>query len=203
MEDDFIEVRATVDGNRKVFLSHNLVAAQFHHATSRYDDPQLHTHVVMLNASKFANKWRAILEKKLYDNVQKIGLLYRNNLATRLQALGYQIEQISKDFIRVRGYTDEQMAGFSQRRNEIVQITGKDASLKTKRVISLKLRPKKSNIPLSHLVPQWQQKAQDLGVVHPAPDLTGQDILISCAIARNAESRKPEVSKRRSCSTEL
>ena len=93
--------------------------------------------MVLLNASKFANKWRAILEKKLYDNVAKLGQFYRNNLDMRLEALGYQVERFSLGFIRVRGYTNEQISAFSQRRNEIQALVGEKAPFKISHAIGL------------------------------------------------------------------
>ncbi len=93
-----IEERAAVTrikesgGRIRQERTHNLVAATFRHETSREQDPQLHTHCVVLNATLTERGWRSIESREIYKLQKEGGEIYRAELAARVAQLGYQIE---------------------------------------------------------------------------------------------------------------
>ena len=98
-----------------------IVAATFRHDTSRNLDPQLHTHAVLANIVKGEyGKWRTMANEGLYERQKLIGMLYRNELARGLGALGYAIEKAHADGrFEIAGVSREVVEAFSTRRAEI------------------------------------------------------------------------------------
>src|ERR1017187_4398960 len=72
----------------------NLVAASFVHDSSRELDPQLHTHFTVFNATFDENErcWKALQAGGMYDAIRYGTAVYRNELAKRVQQIGYRIQ---------------------------------------------------------------------------------------------------------------
>lgn len=93
-----IEERAAVTrvkesgGRIRLEYTRNLAVATFRHETSREQDPQLHTHCVVLNATLTERGWRSIESREIYKLQKEGGEIYRAELAARVAQLGYQIE---------------------------------------------------------------------------------------------------------------
>lgn len=67
----------------------NLGIATFRHATSRAQDPQLHTHAVVINATQDKDgSWRSLEPRAFYQLQKEIGAIYRQELAHGVAALG-------------------------------------------------------------------------------------------------------------------
>jgi len=113
----------------QVELSENLVAAAFNHFAARpssngVPDPHIHTHVVMMNMTQRQSdsEWRALYTAELY-RCQAIGTaIYLSELAHEVQKLGYGI-QVLESYGRweLTGYTNDQVKGFSQRREDTLK----------------------------------------------------------------------------------
>jgi conjugative relaxase-like TrwC/TraI family protein len=70
-----------------------MVASKFDHATSRNIDPQLHSHVFVVNAVRTPDgNWRANEPKAIYQDLKSLGFLYRQELARELRARSFEIE---------------------------------------------------------------------------------------------------------------
>jgi len=67
--------------------------ANFDHFVSRSNDPQLHTHSVVLNAVERASdgKITALEPQKIFQYQKSLDQVYKNELVARLQDLGYQV----------------------------------------------------------------------------------------------------------------
>ncbi|WP_198088308.1 MobF family relaxase [Variovorax sp. E3] len=75
----------------------NLVAAAFRHELSRAQDPQLHTHVIVMNLTRRADgQWRALSNEDLLRNVRMVGAFYRATLATKLRELDFELRATGK-----------------------------------------------------------------------------------------------------------
>jgi len=75
----------------------NLIIASFQHGTSRAQDPQLHTHNVIMNATQGEDgSWRSLEPRAIYQLQKQIGAIYRQELALQVRELGYDIE-VGKD----------------------------------------------------------------------------------------------------------
>ena len=79
--------REAVRGRRgrngvEVLEGDGLAVAAFRHRTSRAGDPQLHTHVVIANATRCGDDgvWRALDARHLYVHAQAAGYLYQSEL---------------------------------------------------------------------------------------------------------------------------
>ena len=116
------------EGRIKV-LSADIPVAMFQHGTSRENDPQLHTHCVIFNATRTREdgKWRAMHQYPAYSWAKAAGAVYRNALAWNLrERLGVTMEQYGPDaaFTRIEGMPEDLQAFWSKRRKTIVAKAG-------------------------------------------------------------------------------
>jgi conjugative relaxase-like TrwC/TraI family protein len=100
------------------------VAATFEHDTARpvegYAAPQLHTHTVIFNVTERASgQTRSVQSHELYASQHYGTAIYRAELATRLQALGYEIERGKYGQPEIQGYTQEYLEASSPRREQV------------------------------------------------------------------------------------
>ncbi|HEY5743425.1 MAG TPA: MobF family relaxase, partial [Terrimicrobiaceae bacterium] len=103
-----------------------ICAAVFGHDTSRSLDPQLHAHCVVANATwdKARERWAALTEYEIVQAIRYVGKVYQNELARRVQALGYEItpEQDAKGVVtgwQIAGVSPAICQKYSKRRMEI------------------------------------------------------------------------------------
>ena len=121
----FAATRVRKQGNQKDRITGNLAAAAFTHTSSRALDSQLHTHFTVFNAT-FDNSersWKALQAGGMYDAIRYGTAVYRNELAKRVQQIGYRI-QPSKHGFQIEGVSDEVLKRFSKRaeqRDAVVQ----------------------------------------------------------------------------------
>jgi conjugative relaxase-like TrwC/TraI family protein len=98
--------------------------ATFEHDTARpvegYAAPQLHTHSVIFNVTERENgQTRSLQPRELYASQHYATAIYRAELATRLQQLGYEIERGKYGQPEIKGYTREYLEASSPRREQI------------------------------------------------------------------------------------
>ncbi len=102
--------------------SQGYVAAAFDHFTSRANDPQVHTHVVVINRVWAAEGWRAIDAKRAYAHAKAGGTAYQAVLRDELtQRLGVGWMPVVNGAADVAGFSPELIRHFSTRRTEIVE----------------------------------------------------------------------------------
>ena len=117
-------VQARIGRNHPAETTGKWVAAAFEHDSARpvegYAAPQLHTHVVFFNVTERHNgETRALQPRELYKSQQYVTAVYRSELATRLRALGYEIERGPSGQPEIRGYTPAYLEASSPRRQQI------------------------------------------------------------------------------------
>jgi hypothetical protein len=100
------------------------VAATFEHDTARpvdgYAAPQLHTHAVIFNVTERDNgQTRALQPQELFASQRYATSVYRSELSTRLQGLGYELERGKHGQPEIKGYTKEYLEASSPRREQI------------------------------------------------------------------------------------
>jgi conjugative relaxase-like TrwC/TraI family protein len=136
-------------GNRDR-VTGNLVAASFVHDSSRALDPQLHTHFTVFNATFDESErcWKALQARGMYDAIRYGTAVYRNELAKRVQQIGYRI-QPAKNGFQIEGVSDGVLQQFSKRAQQ------RDAVVKQ---MEEKLGRKLSNNEISHAVHQSRAK---------------------------------------------
>ncbi|MFV1970348.1 MAG: MobF family relaxase [Acidimicrobiia bacterium] len=98
------------------------IGAAFDHFTSRANDPQVHTHVVVINRVWAGEGWRAIDTKRAYAHAKAGGTVYQAVLRDELtQRLGVEWMPVVNGAADIAGFTPELIRHFSTRRTEIVE----------------------------------------------------------------------------------
>ena len=149
----------------------NLVAATFRHELSRAQDPQLHTHAIVMNLTRRSDgEWRALSNEDLLKNVKVVGAFYRATLAAELKALGFDLRETRKGGWELAHIPDAAIQHFSQRSQEIEKLLaarGQDrgsASTAQTPIITLATRQKKTESDRAWLRAHWLQTAREAGV---------------------------------------
>ncbi len=166
----------------------NLVIASFQHGTSRAQDPQLHTHNVILNATKGEDGvWRSLEPRAIYQLQKQIGAIYRQELALKVRELGYDIDVGKDSMFEISGVSAEAMAAFSTRSAEIEAALGErgttrdEASAAEKQIAALDTRQAKVATDHPSLVKDWRETADGAGFGAEA-----RMALVNAAEARSA-----------------
>lgn len=172
VEDQAAQARVAIDGKNSFIQTKNIVAATFLHNTSRELDPQIHSHVVVMNGTQVNGQWKSLSSEKLFDNKMLAGKAYRMILDRELQARGYSTEITNgkEHFIELSGVPKDAIDHFSQRRKQIIEelfkrgMTGaKAASLAT-----LGTRRNKAEVDHSKLKQAWRERAASIGFDYKA-----------------------------------
>jgi conjugative relaxase-like TrwC/TraI family protein len=119
--------QARIGNVHKPETTGKFVAATFEHDTARpvdgYAAPQLHTHAVIFNVTERESGpgklTRSVQSHELYAAQKYVTAVYRSELATRLQGLGYQLERGEYGQPEIKGYTKEYLEASSLRREQI------------------------------------------------------------------------------------
>jgi conjugative relaxase-like TrwC/TraI family protein len=116
----FAATRVRKQGNQRDRTTGNLIAAAFTHTSSRALDPQLHTHLTVFNATFDESEgcWKALQAGGMYDAIRYGTAVYRNELAKRVQAIGYRTRPAKHGF-EIEGVSDEVLKRFSKRAKEV------------------------------------------------------------------------------------
>ena len=164
----------------------NLAIASFQHGTSRAQDPQLHTHNVILNATRAEDgTWRSLEPRAIYQLQKQIGAIYRQELALKVRELGYEIDTAKDSMFEIKGVSTEAMAAFSTRSAAIEAALGErgttreDASAAEKQIAALNTRQAKVATDHAALVKDWRETA----------DRTGFDAETRLALVNTAEAK--------------
>ena len=159
--------------------AHGMIAATFRHLASRNLDPQLHTHCVVANMTRNgAGEWRSIEATAIRRNKKLIGAHYRNELARRLEALGYGIAPAMIGPVpgfELEGYDREMRDAFSTRRRDIledIRRRGGAYSAARAQQAALYTRRRKAEPAMDELRRIWRRRAREAGLVsrEAAPD---------------------------------
>ncbi len=147
-----------------------LAIASFRHDTSRAQDPQLHTHNVILNMTKGADGvWRSLEPRALYQLQKSIGAVYRQELAVGVRALGYEIEAGKDSMFEIKGVSAETIRAFSERAAQVEARlaergqTRATASAAEKQIAALDTRAVKVSMDRAQLVANWRATADAAG----------------------------------------
>jgi conjugative relaxase-like TrwC/TraI family protein len=197
--------------------SEGYVAAAFDHFTSRANDPQVHTHVVVMNRVWTEGGWRAIDAKRAYAHAKAGGSVYQAVLRDQLtRSIGVSWQPVVNGIADIAGFSPELIHHFSTRRTEIeeavrryVAQTGGEAHRRVWQTFTLETRQPKSH-PVGEaevtremkdygvtrdVVEHWQQRALD------APE--DVSAVVRAAVAEGHPSRSPSTDQVRVAAREL
>lgn len=152
-----------------------MVAATFRHATSRDQDPQLHTHCVIANTTRdpASGEWRALDSRELYRIQSEADAIYVTELSSEARRLGYAVEVR----IDAKGHPQLELGDvpksireqFSSRSEQIEArladrgLTRDTASPDQKQEATLKTRAKKELVDHIVLRERWRGQARAAG----------------------------------------
>ena len=95
LEREASQTRKKVNGRLESVRCDNFTVAKYRHHTSRAQDPQIHTHCVVMNMVQLANgEWRSLSSEEIFNHKMVAGVVYRNQLAIELMKIGYELVQI-------------------------------------------------------------------------------------------------------------
>lgn len=154
--------------------------ALFEHDDNRNQEPQLHTHIVILNQTLCADgKSRTLDSRELFNQKKTIGAYYDHAFAYQLQKQGFEIDWTSEHTFEIHGYAPEQLESFSSRRQDIrayleqQNIPLEQATEQQKQIACLESRTAKVHklTPADHERQRqnWQRICSELNITHPQP----------------------------------
>lgn len=105
----------------------NMISAVVTHDASRSLDPQLHTHVCIMNLTHdpVEGRWKGLQPSGYFVNQGFFREVCYNKLAQRMVENGYEIENVRKIGFTIKGFPDEVRERFSKRRKDIQEIAEK------------------------------------------------------------------------------
>lgn len=146
-----------------------LVIATYQHSTSREQDPQLHTHAVILNMAERADgTWGTIVGRKLFTWRTAASAVYQCQLAREIKLLSYKtcLTANEKSF-EIYGVPTAICQHFSKRSRQIKAELAKYGSVDRASAIGDKItrftRQKKSAVDRPALFSRWQRELCELG----------------------------------------
>lgn len=143
-----------------------LIAAAFEHGTSRAQQPQLHTHALVLNLGiRDDGTWGAIRSLDLYQHKMAVGALYRSALAHELRHVIGLNPVPARTWFEIDGVPGDLMRHFSERRREMEEAVGQSTGVSAVVLASIALstRSHKVHRPRSELIPEWHAIGADWG----------------------------------------
>ncbi len=144
--------------------------AKFNHDTNRNQEPQLHTHAVVINATQNGDKWQSLgtdtvgktgFIENVYANQTAFGKLYREALKPLVEKLGYETKVVGKH--GMWEMKDVPVEAFSTRSQELREAAGPDASLKSRDVAALDTRKSKEAIDPAEKMVEWMNTLKETG----------------------------------------
>ena len=154
-------------GGAEFVHGNGFLAAAFEHRSSRAGDPQLHTHVLIANATKGPDgRWTRLYHPAIYDHAKTAGYIYEANLRHELsRQLGVQWQPLRNGIAEIEGFSDSHLREFSTRRQQILEAAGPDASARARQIANLTTREaKEKDLSREDLRARWLAKAQEIGL---------------------------------------
>ena len=145
-------------GGHEFLKGAGFIAAGYPHRSSRAGDPQLHTHVLIANATLGPDgRWSRLCHPAIFEHAKTASYIYEAHLRHELtQRLGIEWEQVRHGLADIKGYSAEQIAHFSTRRKEILEAAGEGASARAMQVATLATRkPKERDLTDQSLREIW------------------------------------------------
>ncbi len=162
------------DGQRCTRIdSEGFVGAAFTHRTSRADDPQLHTHLVIANAVRGRDgKWSAVDSRAVHRHARTAGCIYQAVLRGELtRELGIEWGPVRRGVAEIAGIPRTVLRHFSTRRQAIEAELDKTAGSgrRAAQRAAYVTRPAKTHTREAPLRERWAARVRALG--HDPADL--------------------------------
>ena len=143
----------------------NVVAAVVTHDSSRALDPQLHTHVCIMNVTfdGAEERWKGVQPSAYYRHNGFFREVCYAKLAVRMREAGYELEPARTMGFNIRGLPPELRERFSKRRREILRRAAEAgfASQAALQSIAVQSRDEKTSATAAELRAGWIAEAGD------------------------------------------
>src|ERR1700722_5783300 len=158
-----VETRVRVGGKKEENrITGNMVAAVVTHDASRALDPQLHTHLCVMNATydPVEKRWKGVQPSNFYRYQSFFREVSYNKLAQRMRVGGYELEPSEKIGFDIKGFPEAARKQFSKRRSEILErasqlgVSDQDSL----QAITSKTRADKRKVSAAELRSAWRQE---------------------------------------------
>ncbi len=168
LEKEILNTRIKTGGELEKHKTQSLVAALYTHETSRAQDAHLHTHSLIMNATQdMSGKWRSVESKPIYHAQKKLGMVYRMDLAQRLQKEGraivatgneadFELKYIPKNLIEDHSKRSKQI----EEKLAEISLDRSNATAAQKEIINLETREKKERVSRKQLRDRWKSEAK-------------------------------------------
>lgn len=187
--------RVRCEGQNHDRTTGNMVAAVVTHEANRALDPQLHTHVCIMNLTRDheENRWKSVQPSAFYRHQGFFREVCYNRLAVRLRSAGYELERVRGIGFTIKGFPEKLRETFSKRRLAILEaaaasgITSQDGL----QAVTVRTRADKVSATAVELQAGWIAQAgpaldlvraviaQADGTPKPAPEVRPFDALVS------------------------
>jgi conjugative relaxase-like TrwC/TraI family protein len=174
-----------------------LIAVLFHHGTSRALDPQLHTHVVVINLAEREDGTFGALETREMMGLQGLAAMaYHLDMAYGCASMGLNVEPTHNGHVfNVLDVSDNVCNMFSTRRRDVEQVLDARSTFRshvghipvtTRKQVQLavwKSRPAKRLVPIAQLRKFWRDRVESEGLRWHMPE--------TCMALAEAQAPKP------------
>lgn len=135
--------------------------AEFEHSTTRANDPELHSHLVVMNMAKVGREHRCLdfnMRMKM-----SAGSLYRCVLAEKMQALGFGIAEGKAGSFELKDVDKDLQSLWSKRSKQITDAVGEGASAQKKATAAVLTRMEKEEPDRARNFEKWGEEARSFG----------------------------------------
>jgi conjugative relaxase-like TrwC/TraI family protein len=142
------------------------LAAGYVHRSSRAGDPQLHTHVLIANATFAEGRWTRLYHPAIYEHAKTASYIYEAHLRDELtRRLGVRWREVQNGIAEIRGFDPDHLRTFSTRRQEILEAAGEGASARARQIATLATREAKDrDLTTESLRDLWRAKAEEISL---------------------------------------
>lgn len=143
----------------------NMIAAVVTHDASRALDPQLHTHVCVMNLTfdEVEQRWKGLQPDGLFRQQSYFREVCYNKLAERMLSAGYELERARGLGFTIKGFPAELRERFSKRRHTILKEAAATGATTQDALHSIAghSRAAKSKATARELTAGWRTEAGD------------------------------------------
>ncbi|ESQ88072.1 hypothetical protein ABAC460_17930 [Asticcacaulis sp. AC460] len=161
------------DGERREEISGNLLMARTTHTLSRAGDPNLHDHVIVLNATKDEDgTWRALESEHIFKHMKLAGAVYQAELRNLTQEIGHDVRDgDTLNTFEIAAVPAAALALHSSRNTQIKanmtameEDKGRQLTQAEKEAAVLLDRPGKVQLTREELQEKWAAANQSIGL---------------------------------------
>jgi conjugative relaxase-like TrwC/TraI family protein len=188
-------------GGREFVPGNGYLAAAFDHRSSRGGDPQLHTHVLIANATRGPDgRWTRLYHPAIYEHAKTASAIYEANLRWELtRSLGVSWGEVRHGIAEIEGFADSHLREFSTRRAEILAAAGgPEASARARQVAALATRSPKERVLEGEMRERWAERAERVGLERETIQET-----FDSRRAERARDKEPPLARRMAIGSEV